>query len=70
MKYDARKDYKRHYFLIISFKLNKTSMTKRHYEKPSVEVVVLNQQQQLLAVSGGTTFSATRGDDYGDETEW
>ena len=36
----------------ITNNLNKKSMKKKKYEKPSLEVVVLNQKPTLLAGSG------------------
>ena len=36
----------------ITNNLNKKSMKKKKYEKPSLEVVVLNQQSSLLQASG------------------
>lgn len=61
-----------HFFNIIFF-INKTNnkfMKKKFYEKPSVEVVVLNQQQQLLAGSNPAPNQASF-DDYKDgEFSW
>ena len=41
-------------------------MKKKQYEKPSVEVVVLKQQPQLLAGS----VQGDRNNPYGDPEEW
>ena len=36
-------------------------MKKKKYEKPSIEVVVINKQPQLLAGSSVTSFPGTAG---------
>jgi hypothetical protein len=42
-------------------------MKKKHYEKPSLEVVVLNQQTALLA---GSVQATQENYDDGGEEEW
>jgi len=44
--------------------LNKTNMKKKQYEKPSVEVVVLNQKPTLLAGSVNGDVNATMEDTW------
>ena len=44
--------------------LNKTNMKKKQYEKPSVEVVELKQQSQLLAGSVNGDVNATMEDTW------
>jgi hypothetical protein len=44
-------------------------MKKRKYEKPSIEVVVLKQQQQLLAGSGVKSMRSGYGEAQEDEWE-
>ncbi len=43
-------------------------MKKKEYEKPSVEVVVLKQRQQLLTGSATGDVNATMDDTWTEET--
>ncbi len=45
-------------------------MKKKEYKQPTMKIAQMKHRNHLLVVSGSTTFSANRGDDYGEEVEW